>query len=489
MPNLQLFGKDLFGDDAQPKPRGPVARKFLVPPFTILDARSGSWQERKRAWLRTGIKGEVGRDAASIHCPTQSDANGLSDASYTSIFDPMLCECMYRWFCPPEGQIVDPFAGGSVRGIVAAMLGMRYWGCDLRREQIDANETQAAEILPDDEGVAITVSGKMLRQKFHSCDAEYTSGVCNGRCCEGSDGISVIVHPSETKRIEALGATVQDGYMVADDRGLCPFKTSGGQCKHHGDKPMGCKASPFTFTDSGLLVVRNRYRLLRCYNCEGAEPAYVAHRWSLEQIFGAAEAERIGREAAEGSDRIAATMPSGIVKILTDNHNHRNGKALSFPTTAPMWICGDSMETLDAAPDADFVFSCPPYGDLEKYSDDPADLSNMEWHTFIANYRRIILRSVKRLKENRFACFVVGDFRDKKGFYRNFVSETIEAFRQCGAKLYNEAILVSSVGSASMRITKQFDSGRKMCKTHQNILVFCKGDWKKAANAITGNGS
>jgi len=46
--------------------------------------------------------------------------------------------------------------------------------------------------------------------------------------------------------------------------------------------------------------------------------------------------------------------------------------------------------------------------------------------------------------------------------------------------LYNEAILVTSVGSACMRVTKQFESGRKFAKTHQNVLVFCKGDWRKA---------
>jgi hypothetical protein len=37
------------------------------------------------------------------------------------------------------------------------------------------------------------------------------------------------------------------------------------------------------------------------------------------------------------------------------------------------------------------------------------------------------------------------------------------------------------VGTAAMRVTKQFQSGRKLAKTHQNVLVFCKGDWKKAA--------
>jgi hypothetical protein len=108
----------------------------------------------------------------------------------------------------------------------------------------------------------------------------------------------------------------------------------------------------------------------------------------------------------------------------------------------------------------------------------------MEWHTFLAAYKRIILRSVQKMKTNTFACFVVGDFRDKKGFYRNFVSETIDGFEQAGALLYNEAILATSIGSASMRVTKQFESGRKMAKTHQNVLVFCKGDWRTAVAKI-----
>ena len=34
----------------------------------------------------------------------------------------------------------------SVRGIVAAMMGRKYWGCDLRPDQIAANEAQARDI-------------------------------------------------------------------------------------------------------------------------------------------------------------------------------------------------------------------------------------------------------------------------------------------------------------------------------------------------------
>ena len=29
----------------------------------------------------------------------------------TSIFDPVLCELAYRWFCPPGGLVLDPSRG------------------------------------------------------------------------------------------------------------------------------------------------------------------------------------------------------------------------------------------------------------------------------------------------------------------------------------------------------------------------------------------
>ena len=315
MTELALFGTDLFGEVVRPKASGPVAERFTLPPFTILDARAGEWQERKRAWAALGIAGEVGRGdeltytgaAKSFdHYRVKEGTRGASTEQGTSIFDPVMVELAYRWFSPAGSQVVDPFAGGSVRGIVAGALGRHYWGCDLRAEQIAANEQQADEIQP---------------------------------------------------------------------------------------------------------AVR------------------------------------------------------------------------------PVWVCGDSMDTLADAPAADFVFSCPPYGDLEKYSDDPRDLSAMDWHAFVAAYKRIILRAVGKMKPDTFACFVVGDFRDSRGFYRNFVSETIDGFEQAGARLYNEAILATPVGTAAMRVTKQFESGRKLAKTHQNVLVFCKGDWRAAAAKCNGIGN
>jgi DNA modification methylase len=147
---------------------------------------------------------------------------------------------------------------------------------------------------------------------------------------------------------------------------------------------------------------------------------------------------------------------------------------------APRWIVGDSTGIADLAPGSyDLIFSCPPYADLEVYSDNPADLSTMDYTAFLTAYRRIIAACVGMLQQNRFACFVVGDVRDKKGFYRNFVSDTIAAFEDSGARLYNEAILVTAVGSLPIRIAKQFEGYRKLGKTHQNVLVFYKGDPKR----------
>lgn len=223
--------------------------------------------------------------------------------SGTSIFDPVLCELAYRWFCPPGGLVLDPFAGGSVRGIVASKLGRQYIGIDLRTEQIEANRAQAEAICGD---------------------------------------------------------------------------------------PM---------------------------------PAWH-----------------------EGDSRNLARIAVGIA--------------------------------------ADFVFSCPPYADLERYSDDERDLSTFNYQEFLAAYRNIISASIAQLKPDRFACFVVGDVRDKRGFYHGLPWHTVQAFEDAGARLYNEAVLVTAVGSLPIRVSKQFESSRKLGKTHQNVLVFVKGDPRKATAAV-----
>lgn len=343
--NLGLAGfdpKELEKLNAPPPEKvglGNMAREFLVPPFSVLNAREGWWQSRKRQWIALGIQSELGRgeQAAIGGAPMPIDRgkarafgqdlmrkegtsvipgntapaeDDLAESTGTSIFDPVLCELIYKWFSPPAGLVIDPFAGGSVRGVVAGALGRGYIGMELRPEQVEANRAQAAAI----------------------------------------------------------------------------------------------------FTGQ--------------------------------------------------SDE------------------------------APMWMQGDSAVALNemATPGnlqhgADLIFSCPPYGNLERYSDDPADLSTMDQEAFDKAHAAIIDSAVRRLNDDRFAVWVVGDYRGPGGTYTDFIGRTVAAFRAAGAQLYNHAILVTAVGSLPIRTGKQFRATRKLGNTHQDVLVFVKGDPAKAAEA------
>lgn len=54
---------ELFEDPGggQARALGSLAEKFGAPPFSVLNAREGWWQDRKRAWIATGIESELGR--------------------------------------------------------------------------------------------------------------------------------------------------------------------------------------------------------------------------------------------------------------------------------------------------------------------------------------------------------------------------------------------------------------------------------------------
>lgn len=129
----------------------------------------------------------------------------------------------------------------------------------------------------------------------------------------------------------------------------------------------------------------------------------------------------------------------------------------------------------------DFIFSCPPYGDLEVYSDDPNDISTMPYLKFLEAYRDIIKKACALLAPDRFACFVVGNYRDPKGHLIDLEGDTVRAFQDAGLAYYNDCIFVTPMGTVPMRTSHTFNSGRKLGRTHQYALVFVKGDWRKAA--------
>lgn len=57
----EINGLGLEEELPEKEPKGNLSDRFLIPPFSVLNAREGWWQDRKRAWLALGIKSEEGR--------------------------------------------------------------------------------------------------------------------------------------------------------------------------------------------------------------------------------------------------------------------------------------------------------------------------------------------------------------------------------------------------------------------------------------------
>lgn len=146
------------------------------------------------------------------------------------------------------------------------------------------------------------------------------------------------------------------------------------------------------------------------------------------------------------------------------------------------YICDDGQNVAQhiAPQSQDLLFSCPPYFDLEKYSDLENDASNQgSYGDFIKILENAFKAAVGCLKDNRFAVIVVGDVRDKStGFYYDFCGDIKRIFREAGMPLYNEIILIETGASTALRASRYMES-RKVAKMHQNILVFYKGNAKE----------
>lgn len=150
---------------AFPTEGGALYQKFIAPPFSIIDTMNVHWRKRVRVWNdATGIDGGSGRD---------SDLLGLSrlGGKGTSHFDPVLTEVLLQWYAPrPQKRtvvVLDPFAGGPTRGVVAAYMGFRYFGIDLRTEQVEANRA--------DVGIL-----QLLQRAFHPLSSVQASLHSNG---------------------------------------------------------------------------------------------------------------------------------------------------------------------------------------------------------------------------------------------------------------------------------------------------------------------
>lgn len=133
----------LFVQGKQSVPSNLLKDKFGWPPFSVLNTTSHDWLRRRDEWMCVVQDSTIGRDTKRFNaCPTNIfSATGAEAKKAESIssFDPYLCELMYRWFSREGDKVLDPFAGGNVRGAVASVLGRKYSGIDLSEIQVKAN--------------------------------------------------------------------------------------------------------------------------------------------------------------------------------------------------------------------------------------------------------------------------------------------------------------------------------------------------------------
>lgn len=145
-----------------------------------------------------------------------------------------------------------------------------------------------------------------------------------------------------------------------------------------------------------------------------------------------------------------------------------------------LWYCHNSADSYVDYKKADLIFTCPPYFNLEKYSDIEGDLSlHTKYERFMFDYVYIIDKCYNYLVDNSFMVWVVSDVRRKDtGAYYGLVADTIKQAQSVGFQLYNEIILYNETGNLAITSGDYMKKARKVGRQHQNVLVFYKGDTK-----------
>lgn len=167
------------------------------------------------------------------------------------------------------------------------------------------------------------------------------------------------------------------------------------------------------------------------------------------------------------------------IELRKEQADFNNSRVKGMPAR---YICDDGRNVLKHIGEnsQDLLFSCPPYFNLEHYSDLKNDASNQKtYEDFLDILDHAFTDALKCLKNNRFAVIVVGDVRNKKtGGYYNFPNDIINIFRKNDLSLYNNIKILTPLSTAAIR-AKGNMRNRKVVHVYQDVLVFYKGDSTK----------
>lgn len=158
-------------------------------------------------------------------------------------------------------------------------------------------------------------------------------------------------------------------------------------------------------------------------------------------------------------------------------------QAATLGVTGATWEVGDA---LTPAPHAgfDMILTCPPYYNLERYTDNPRDLSTMTWAQHLDALEQVAHHCHTALADNRFLAWVTGDLRDSKGHQRSLPEHTLTALLDAGFHHINTHILVTPVGTRYLNLRRGWTHTRTAGRRHEHIYIMCKGDRRKATAAI-----
>ena len=163
--------------------------------------------------------------------------------------------------------------------------------------------------------------------------------------------------------------------------------------------------------------------------------------------------------------------------------NNEQSKWFETEKTNVNVICGDGIKLLNIKDDsADFVFSCPPYFNIEKYENVPNQLSNItDYDVFLELMFSAAQRQYTILKNNKYCVMVVGDWR-VNGELLMFSQDMIRAYLNAGFLMHD--FIIHKLNSMAVIGCGSFDNNNFVTKSHEYVLVFKKNTNKKTINSI-----
>jgi hypothetical protein len=124
---------------------------------------------------------------------------------------------------------------------------------------------------------------------------------------------------------------------------------------------------------------------------------------------------------------------------------------------------------------ADFLFTCPPYFDLEQYGGPIGDLSMIDvYPLFVWELGRAIRSSFDILTPGSKSVWVVGLHRDKNGYLLDIPGDVVRKHQECGFK-YVDSVIIYHKNTGSKQRLGNFEKGkRRLIRTHEYALIFEK---------------